>query len=307
MINAKTLLLSLTSFLVFVACAQQENKSNTETVEPADKAIEVAEKRHHEPHPYGGWYCPDNLNGFPPVDIQELDKIPVVEGRLPSEEEARNGMSLIYVDTEKYLNARALDIDLPQLATIYSEHSDMEELVIIIQAIVIDEDTIVGYRFPNGGNGSAWIDQVSFLNPDDVAGFGSRPFVFEKANIEATTQDIWGAFTETVYARQLGERFNKEAFFASEWTNHSMARLEYKTLGEKAKGIVANVFGSLYLQIDYDLNGFHFAEKFLILEDDASGTSEVLLVSGPYRENFETYQRDWQTWLAELTAESEAQ
>jgi hypothetical protein len=134
---------------------------------------------------------------------------------------------------------------------------------------------------PNGGNGSAWIDQVSFLNPDDVAGFGSRPFVFEKANIEATTQDIWGAFTETVYARQLGERFNKEAFFASEWTNHSMARLEYKTLGEKAKGIVANVFGSLYLQIDYDFNGFHFTEKLLILKMTLRARQKCCLFPGP--------------------------
>jgi len=294
--------LVLASVCMVSACGQEE--TTPETLKK-DEGKQVTQTRYHEPHPYGGWFCPDNLNGFPPVDLQDLDKIPVVEGRLPTKEETQSSASLMFIDPAEYPNAKALDIDLPQIATIYSEHSDMEELIIVIQAVVIDEDTIVGYRFPNGGNGSAWFDQVTFLNPDKIAHFGSQPFVFEKVHLDANTQDIWRAFTATAYARQLGERFDQNEFFASEWTSHSMARLEYETLGEKARGIVANVFGSLYLQIDYDLNGFHFTEKFLILEDEASGTSEVLLVSGPYRENFEHYQSDWQTWLAELTAESE--
>ena len=64
-----------------------------------------------EPHKYGGWYCPDNLNGFPAVDISNWESVPVVNGRMATKEETHNGISLIFVDDLKYPNAKALDID----------------------------------------------------------------------------------------------------------------------------------------------------------------------------------------------------
>lgn len=305
MIHIKHVLPTIASVVVFVACAQVENEPETNTVEPEEKVIQVAEKRHHQPHAFGGWYCPDNLLGFPPVDIKELHKVPVVEGRLPTEEETRYGKSLMYIDTREYPEARPLDIELPQLATIHSEHNKMDELIIVIQAVVIGKDTIVGYRFPNGGNGSAWYDQVSFLDNNEVENLGSKPFVYETVKINATTTEIWHAFASTAYAQNLGERFNKQDFINAEWTNHAMARLEYTLPGERAKGSISNLFGNLYLHIDYDLNGFHYSEKILVVEDPTAGISTVHLVAGPYRSDIETFRSDWQTWLAELVAESE--
>lgn len=291
--------LVLASVCMVSACGQEETIPKTPK---QDEGKQVAQTRYHEPHPFGGWFCPDNLNGFPPVDIQDLDKIPVVEGRLPTKEETQSSASLMFIDPAEYPNARALDIDLPQLATIYSEHSDMEELIIVIQAVVIDEDTIVGYRFPNGGNGSAWFDQVTFLNPNSVSNFGSQPFVFETIEISATTAEIWRAFSTTEYARKLGKRFDQQEFFTTEWKHYSMARLQYELPGERAKGLISNVFGSLYLHIDYDLNGVHYTEKLLVLEDKANQKSKLLVVAGPFTKDFNGNQQAWKNMTAQVKA-----
>jgi hypothetical protein len=59
---------------------------------------EDSESKVKDTHRYGGWYCPDNLNGFPAVDIQDWDAVPVINDRLPTREEAQNGTSLMYID-----------------------------------------------------------------------------------------------------------------------------------------------------------------------------------------------------------------
>ena len=148
-----------------------------------------------EPHRYGGWYCPDNF-GFVPVDIQKLDEVPAIADRLPTEQELHDNMSLINVDTAKYPDARALEMDLPRVARIYSERKGMSELIIVIQAIVVQEDTVVGYRFANGGNGSAWLSDVTFLSEDEVAGMGAQPFFYSKSVLKAKTEDIWRAIEQ---------------------------------------------------------------------------------------------------------------
>ena len=302
MIKEKFLLPVLSIFLVLTACAQDQSTSPTQTKKET-KA--VAQARYHEPHQYGGWYCPDNLYGFPPVNIGEIERVPAISNRLPTKEETQTGASLIFIDLEKYPDAVALDIDLPKVARIHSEHSNMDELVIIIQAVAVGEDTIVGYRFPSGGNGSAWFNQVTFLSSKELANEAAGPFVFETVKINANTLEIWDVFSQTDYAQNIGKRFGKTDFFNEPWTNHSMARLHYETVGEKAKGMIGNVFGNLYLQMDYDLNGFHFTEKMLVFEDRETGQSTLLIVSGPYRKDFESSQKKWAVWMKDVKGLSE--
>ena len=103
--------------------------------------------------------------------------------------------SLIAVDTEKYPDARALDMDLTKgsATNLFSSKKNMHELIIVIQAIVVQGDTVVGYRFPNGGNGSDWINHVTFLSDDEVANMGSQPFFYSKSVLNTTAKDIWAA------------------------------------------------------------------------------------------------------------------
>ena len=93
------LLSCLTSFSACSQNTKTEKESKVSAVEQEGKKIKTV------PHRYGGWYCPDNLNGFPAVDISDWENVPVVNGRMATKEETSNGTSLIFVDKKKYPNA----------------------------------------------------------------------------------------------------------------------------------------------------------------------------------------------------------
>lgn len=258
-----------------------------------------------EPHQYGGWYCPDNF-GFVPVDIQQLSKVPVVDNRFPTKLELQSNMSLIDVDTTMYPDARVLVMDLPRVARINNLYLRMTELVIVIQAIVVQKDTIVGYRFANGGNGSAKIKKVTFLSKDELAAMGSQPFYYSKSILKASTKDIWKAICNTDYFKQLGKKFGKQEFFATEWNSKSEARLSRDTIGEKAAGYVGMVYGNYYLQIDYNRNGFHYSEKMLMIENNKDNTTEFFFEGGPYPKDFEKRKLDLDNWVEAVKKTSES-
>ncbi len=302
--NISILMALMIAFVSIVACDQQD-EIITDEIKTEVAEEEPTASKYDEKHPYGGWFCPDNLGGFPPMDIQNLGELNVISNRLPTKEETNNGTSLIHVDIEKYPDARPLDIDLPRLAWSYSGHIERNELVIVIQAIVVGEDTVVGFRYPTGGNGSAWLAEVTFLSDQEVDEIGSTPFVHLTSEVNASKEEIWKAFTGTAFAQKLGERFDQKEFFESEWTADSKAHLNYDADGKKGIGIVFNFWGNVYMQIDYDFNGFHFSEKLLIMENAEEGTTEIQLVSGPYPDDFEAQQVNWTNWPDEVKELSE--
>ena len=299
----------LSSIFLVSGLSSCRNLSN-EQAKNLDKNPETSKTKsfvsvNNEPHPYGGWYCPDNF-GFVPVDIQKLKEVSVIADRLPTKQEVQNNMSLIDVDIEKYPDARALKMELPQVARIYSDRLGINELIIVIQAIVVQNDTIVGYRFANGGNGSARISEVSFLSKDEVTAMGSQPFYYAKSVLKASTKDIWNAMRKTDYFKQLGKKFNKKEFFTSEWNSKSQAQLSLDTDGEKAAGFVGMVFGNYYLHIDYDRNGFHYSEKLLMMENQNDHTTEFFFACGPFPKDFEKRKLDLDKWLQTVIKGSEA-
>ena len=300
--NRLTIPSIISMLLIFVSCNGQE--AAKEKTQSSTKESESAVSKKDKPHRYGGWYCPDNF-GFVPVDIQKLDEVPAIADRLPTQQELRDNKSLISVDTEKYPDARALEMELPRVARIYSNRTDMSELIIVIQAIIVSEDTIVGYRFPNGGNGSAWLSEVSFLSEDEVAGFGSQPFFYSKSVLKASKEEIWRAIASTDYFKQLGEKFDKQDFFSSEWTSDSQAHLNLDTKEEKAMGYVGTVFGNAYLHIDYDREGFHYSEKLLMIENKEENSTELFFASGPFPEDFENQNLNWGRWIEGVKNASE--
>lgn len=287
--------------LTSTSCNSQQLK-NAQT-EPQSKEPNLT-KPVEEPHRYGGWYCPDNF-GFVPVDIQKLNEVPAISNRLPTTEELHNHMSLIEVDTEKYPNAKALEMDLPRVARIRSINKGIEELVIVIQAIVIQQDTVLGYRFVNGGNGSDWLRNVTFLSEHEVAGMGSQPFFFSKVKINATPENIWQSLSNTAYFKELGEKFDKKDFFTSSWNPDSKTRLELNTTLERAVGYVGIVFGNYYLQIDYIRNGNHYSEKLLMSENKETNSTELVFASGPYPNDYELQNSRLTTWLETVKTQSE--
>ncbi len=293
----------ISMLLILVSCSAQETAK--EPSETPTENLESVDSKKDEPHRYGGWYCPDNF-GFVPVDIQKLDEVPAIADRLPTEQELKDNMSLIKVDTKKYPNARALEMDLPRVASIYSERKGMSELIIVIQAIIVQEDTVVGYRFANGGNGSAWLSDITFLSTDEVAKKGTQPFFYSKSTLKAKTADIWAAISKTDYFKELGTKFDKKKFFSSEWNAESEAHLNLDIEGVKATGYVGMVYGNYYLHIDYDRDGFHYSEKLLIMENQEDNTTELFFASGPYPADFETQKSKWASWVETVNKASEA-
>jgi len=118
-------LIIILSLISLTSCSQINKTIDQKEVET--KKLDK-EKVKTEPHRYGGWYCPDNLNGFPAVDINNWKNVPVVNGRMATKEETQNGTSLIFPDTLKYPNAKVLDITMPKLASFYNDYSKEKTL-----------------------------------------------------------------------------------------------------------------------------------------------------------------------------------
>ncbi len=266
---------------------------------------EEEKEQKQEPHRYGGWYCPDNF-GFVPVDIEKLNEVPAISDRLSTEQELNDNMSLIRVDMEKHPDAKALEMDLPRVASVYSDRRGINELIIVIQAIVVQKDTVVGFRYANGGNGSTWISDVTFLSDEEVAEKGSLPYFYSTSVLKSSTEEIWGAVIKTDYFKQLGEKFDHKKFFSSKYNPEAQAYLELEVDGEKATGYVGMVYGNYYLQIDYNRNGFHYSEKLLMIENQDDKTTKLFFASGPYPEDFEKQKTNWDGWVNAVTETSEA-
>ncbi len=294
-------LAGIISLTILSACAQEvKNGTKEKEVETKEAKVESNdEDPYADPHQYGGWYCPDNF-GFEPVDIKNLDEVPVVKGRMPEKWETQSGIALMYLDPEKFPQAKALDIELPALAYVKHPYADFKELAIIIQAFVADEDTIVGYRFPNGGNGSAWFRQIDLLSPDEVAALESTPFFFEEITIDATKEKVWKTFTQSDFAKDLRKQFKEKKMTQSEWTDNLTINLEYKKNDDSGSGYVANVFGNLYMQIDYIIDDRHSSYKFIVSEDFDAGTATITFLAGPYPSNLEEESAIWQKFMEEL-------
>jgi hypothetical protein len=302
----KTLMLSalLLSFTyLLTSCDLNETPCNE--VETTTQVEGCQTSKHRAAHSYGGWSCPDNLRGFPAVDLSELNKVPVVNGRLPTKEETRTGTSLMFFDTTKILGARPLDMTMPRLVRYYSVYTKKNELVIVIQAVVVEQDTVVGFRYLNGGNGSAWFDEVNFITDAEIEKLGSTPFVSLNAEINASKETIWRIITSRTYASSLGAMFAKNGLINSDWKENSNVHFKHGPDGNIATGTITAFWENMYVQIDYNNDGNHYAQKFLLLENEDKKGTQLHLVSGPYDGNYETQKTAWTNWLQKVKELSE--
>lgn len=290
---------SALTFLVlisFTACSQQvDKKADHQECKAAPKEELVKQK---EQHPYGGWYCPDNLYGFPAVNLQDWKEVPVVNGRMPSKEETQNGSSLIFVDQEKYPNAKALDMEMPRLATFYNDFTKREEIIIVIQALNVDQDSVVGFRYLNGGNGSARLSEVSFMDENSLEVKPDSRFVAFQLNIKAGQETIWKVLTNSMGADEKAKEQN---------TNEGMQRPNlsyvYPKAGELTSTTAQLWYGSYYIQNDYTDN--LFTEKFFLREDPNSGTTELNVVCGPFTDDYEAQYELLNQWAQSVKSLSE--
>lgn len=129
---------------------------------------------------YLAWDCPDNL-AFPKIELKDWEKVPVVNGRMPTYEEANNGTSLLYIDKEmkpdlKYVEP--YDMKLPKLVYFTNPRTKQKEVVIVIQLVQFKDYVWAGIRYVSGGNASAMMSELKFLTDEEV-----------KKEIEKSLQD----------------------------------------------------------------------------------------------------------------------
>jgi|TARA_B110000240_G_scaffold195816_1_gene246291 hypothetical protein len=258
-----------------------------------------------KPHKYGGWYCPDNLNGFPAVDIENWESVSVVNGRMATLEETLNGTSLIFIDNQKYPNAIPLEMKMPKLARFNNIHSGKRELIIIIQALNISNDSIVGFRYLNGGNGSARLNEVTLLSDDEIEKISLSQFVNFKIIINAKSAKIWEVLTKDGYSKPLQAIFDEKNILETEWKKSSKVNFKYLKAGLITSEFAGNVWGNKYIQIDCELGDYQYVEKFMIQENQKTNKTEFQIVCGPYGDDFENQKTILKNWAQKVKEMSE--
>ncbi len=279
------------SMLTLVSCSDgtQTTTCNSEAV-----AMQHEVSVQNQPHEYGGWYCPDNLNGFPAVDIGQWKNVPVVNGRMPTQVETRSGASLIFVDPKKYPNAHPLDITLPKLATVYNQNTRRQDIIIVIQAVKINDDSIVGYRFLNGGNGSARLNEIEFLSEKDIQNIPDSRFVTHNVDINTIPEKIWDVLTRKEYAKTLQPTFEKSQTLKPEWRRLTNVNYTYAKAGSSTSKYADVLFGNYYIQNDFDNN--LYSEKFFLSQNKETNTTELKIVCGPFGDDFKTQKQGIIEW-----------
>lgn len=293
--NKRQILLFFLLVSSIFTCAQSEQTAQ----EKKEKVIQL------KPHKYGGWYCPDNLTGFPAVDFNKWNKVPVIANRLPTKKEVETEASLIYIDAKEYPTAQAIEIKLPQLATFYNINTRRNELVIVIQAISIGNDSIVGFRYLNGGNGSARIEEVKFLENVQTSGLVNSKFVSLDMTIRASEDKIWKVLTDTSYIQILSPIFDKNKTLKKKWRSQTNMNYAYSYSGIKKAQFGGKHFGSFYIQNDYET--LNYSEKIFISQNNLAEFSKVQLVFGPFLKDFDKQEIMLTQWLARVKLLSEVQ
>lgn len=282
MMKLKNFMLFAPVFLIaYYSCGQGVEKkiTNEQEKDISKNTVEVIQ------HDFGGWYCPDNLGGFPAVNISEWKNVKVIIGRMPSEEEARNGSALIYVDPKEYPTATSTFMQLPRLATFSSPYTKREEVIIIIQAFQLGTDTILGYRYLNGGNGSSLLNQVKLINENDLALNQTAKFVSFSTSINSNAKKVREVLSYPENLPKLIQTFDQNQKLPSNWREKSNVNYHYAASGEVLSAYANVLFGNYYVQNDYD--SLNYTEKFLILGDEKSGKTELKIACGPFLTNYE--------------------
>ncbi|MDF1676940.1 MAG: hypothetical protein P1U44_14595 [Vicingaceae bacterium] len=293
-----------TCLLFLFGCTNAENQATKkETVKIGEKDKECISKK--STHKYGGWYCPDNLYGFPAVNLKDWASVPVLENKLPTQEEARSEKSLIYIDKVKYPDAKAMDIKLPKLAKFYNYNSKKYEVIIVIQAVEIEGDTVLGFRYLNGGNGSSLYHKVTFIDEQEVASLAEARFVDIEISINASEDSVWNVMTSSNYTDELVSVFDSPKSLFNDWKTQSGLNYNYTDKKYLTADYGDKLFGNWYIQNDYLIKDNPYVEKFFIHKDNITNETILKIVCGPYINDFSYQKIVLQNWVNKVKVLSE--
>jgi hypothetical protein len=102
-----------------------------------------------------------------PVIAADWQSVSVVRGRLATEEDVRAGRAVFFLENADLPGATPLTVPLPALALWRDDESGQERVVIAIQAEQTVKQRLVGFRFLEGGNGIATLDELEWVDLAD--------------------------------------------------------------------------------------------------------------------------------------------
>lgn len=125
--------------------------------------------------------CPDS-KFFPPIDLNNWNKVEAVSGRLPTYKETLLGKSIHMYNGKKNPEVKVYPTTLPKLAYFYGSNNDGEYqvnehtgklvkkplLVVVIQMVRSANDTLIGFRYISGGCGGSVMHDFRLLNDDEI-------------------------------------------------------------------------------------------------------------------------------------------
>lgn len=293
-------MMTLMALFTILSCSQNGEMSTNvraQSTQPKEK------KTTKEPHNYGSWYCPDNLMGFPAVSMADWDQVPVINGRMPTEEEAKTSSSLIYVDPEKYPDAKPFNMTMPRLAKYFNSHTKENELVIAIQAFSVGNDSIVGFRFLNGGNGSARWHELDILSDFEIENLPDTRIVNHQLEIHAPQDSIWKVLTAKDYLSDLQPTFDPKHQLNEDWRSKTKVNYRYGKVGDPMTIYANKLYGCFYIQNDYGI--INYTEKFLLIEKEDGNSTTIHIACGPFGDDFEEQKVILHSWAERVKALSE--
>ncbi len=133
----------------------------------------------------------------------------------------------------------------------------------------------------------------------------------EEAKIVSITIDIaapparvWHIITDKNYAKTLGAIFDKNAFVESDWTLGSEVHFKYEPDRIVSTGIIGKLIVNELIQIDYDIPGMDYLERYSIEKDGLN--CKLSIYAGSYTSDFEAQKVVWKNWLEGVKKLSEA-
>ena len=144
--------------------------------------------------------------------------------------------------------------------------------------------------------------RLRFLTESDIAALPQARFVTHSITISGGQHKIWEVLTKPENAETLRPVFDAKNELQPDWRKRTNVNYHYPKAGQ-LKGDFANLhFGCFYVQNDYD--HLNYTEKFLLLEDQKAGTTELRIVCGPFVNDFnrqEAVLKNWGLKVKELS------
>lgn len=107
------------------------------------------------------------MSGDPwgPVDMAAWHEVPHLQGRLATQADVEAGRAVFYLDADA-ARCRPAELALPACA-VQTLDDGRQRPVIVIQAEVLADETIVGVRYLDGGSGVCFAAEVELLPGPD--------------------------------------------------------------------------------------------------------------------------------------------